>query len=194
MKQPLVAVSTDTRHFEKYTWHPTPDQYLEAAIFPLPACCRCSSPPSASGSILRPPVARRRRDADRLQDECDPPVTVRKPSRETALTTTGATRPPCPGFARPSSAACRCWPSVGGSRTERGAGRVAGDRDPGDRGRMDHRAAPSEDQDERFAIHQERCAIVSRAAAWPGLRRHGEIVGQFAAPAGAKSARFAPAA
>lgn len=30
--QPLVAVATDTRHFENYTWHATPQQYLEAAI------------------------------------------------------------------------------------------------------------------------------------------------------------------
>lgn len=32
MNQPLVAVSTDTRQFENYTWHATPQQYLEAAI------------------------------------------------------------------------------------------------------------------------------------------------------------------
>ncbi|WP_246727807.1 gamma-glutamyl-gamma-aminobutyrate hydrolase family protein [Chelativorans sp. Marseille-P2723] len=30
--QPLVAVSTDVREFEKYTWHATPEQYLEAAV------------------------------------------------------------------------------------------------------------------------------------------------------------------
>lgn len=32
MNQPLVAVSTDIRHFENYTWHAAPDQYLEAAL------------------------------------------------------------------------------------------------------------------------------------------------------------------
>lgn len=32
MLQPLVAVSTDVRHFENYTWHAAPQQYLEAAI------------------------------------------------------------------------------------------------------------------------------------------------------------------
>lgn len=32
MKQPLVAVSTDTRFFENYTWHAAPEQYLEAAL------------------------------------------------------------------------------------------------------------------------------------------------------------------
>lgn len=32
MKQPLVAVSTDIRHFDKYTWHAAPEQYLEAAV------------------------------------------------------------------------------------------------------------------------------------------------------------------
>ena len=30
--QPLVAVSTDVRQFENYTWHAAPLQYLEAAI------------------------------------------------------------------------------------------------------------------------------------------------------------------
>lgn len=32
MRQPLVAVSTDIRRFENYTWHAAPDQYLEAAL------------------------------------------------------------------------------------------------------------------------------------------------------------------
>jgi putative glutamine amidotransferase len=32
MPQPLVAVSTDIKQFENYTWHATPDQYLEAAL------------------------------------------------------------------------------------------------------------------------------------------------------------------
>ena len=32
MNQPLVAVSTDVRQFENYTWHAAPRQYLEAAI------------------------------------------------------------------------------------------------------------------------------------------------------------------
>ncbi|PSJ50293.1 gamma-glutamyl-gamma-aminobutyrate hydrolase family protein [Pseudaminobacter soli (ex Li et al. 2025)] len=32
MHQPLVAVSTDVRQFENYTWHAAPKQYLEAAI------------------------------------------------------------------------------------------------------------------------------------------------------------------
>jgi putative glutamine amidotransferase len=31
MSQPLVAVSTDIRHFENYDWHATPHQYVEAA-------------------------------------------------------------------------------------------------------------------------------------------------------------------
>jgi putative glutamine amidotransferase len=40
MHQPLVAVSTDVRQFENYTWHAAPQQYLEAAltaagVFPL---------------------------------------------------------------------------------------------------------------------------------------------------------------
>ena len=40
MHQPLVAVSTDVRQFDNYTWHAAPRQYLEAAIgaagvFPL---------------------------------------------------------------------------------------------------------------------------------------------------------------
>ncbi len=32
MFQPLVAVSTDVRQFDNYTWHAVPKQYLEAAI------------------------------------------------------------------------------------------------------------------------------------------------------------------
>jgi putative glutamine amidotransferase len=40
MDQPLVAVSTDRRKLGRYTWHGTPEQYLEAAlgtagVFPL---------------------------------------------------------------------------------------------------------------------------------------------------------------
>lgn len=40
MDQPLVAVSTDRRKFDQYTWHATPEQYLDAAVqaagvFPL---------------------------------------------------------------------------------------------------------------------------------------------------------------
>lgn len=32
MRQPLIAVSTDIRHFDNYTWHAAPQQYLDAAI------------------------------------------------------------------------------------------------------------------------------------------------------------------
>jgi putative glutamine amidotransferase len=32
MQQPLVAISTDVKAFENYTWHATPQQYLEAAL------------------------------------------------------------------------------------------------------------------------------------------------------------------
>ncbi|MDW6024975.1 gamma-glutamyl-gamma-aminobutyrate hydrolase family protein [Mesorhizobium sp. BAC0120] len=32
MVQPLVAVSTDVKQFENYTWHAAPQQYLEAAL------------------------------------------------------------------------------------------------------------------------------------------------------------------
>ena len=32
MQQPLVAVSSDVRQFDNYTWHAAPQQYLEAAI------------------------------------------------------------------------------------------------------------------------------------------------------------------
>ncbi|MBZ9898376.1 MULTISPECIES: gamma-glutamyl-gamma-aminobutyrate hydrolase family protein [unclassified Mesorhizobium] len=32
MQQPLVAISTDVRQFDNYTWHAAPQQYLEAAI------------------------------------------------------------------------------------------------------------------------------------------------------------------
>jgi len=32
MHQPLVAVSTDVKQLESYSWHATPEQYMEAAI------------------------------------------------------------------------------------------------------------------------------------------------------------------
>lgn len=32
MTQPIVAVSTDIRTFDNYTWHAAPNQYLEAAL------------------------------------------------------------------------------------------------------------------------------------------------------------------
>jgi len=32
MLKPLVAVTTDVKHFDDYVWHATPDQYLKAAI------------------------------------------------------------------------------------------------------------------------------------------------------------------
>jgi putative glutamine amidotransferase len=32
MRQPLVAVSTDVRQFDNYSWHAAPAQYLEAAL------------------------------------------------------------------------------------------------------------------------------------------------------------------
>lgn len=31
MRQPLVAITSDVRTFENYTWHAAPDQYLMAA-------------------------------------------------------------------------------------------------------------------------------------------------------------------
>ena len=32
MRQPLIAVTGDVRHFDNYTWHATPQTYLEAAV------------------------------------------------------------------------------------------------------------------------------------------------------------------
>lgn len=32
MTLPIIAVPTDVRHFDNYTWHATPQQYLEAAL------------------------------------------------------------------------------------------------------------------------------------------------------------------
>ena len=49
MLQPLVAVSTDVRHVDNYTWHAAPQQYLEAAIS-LPVSSRCWCRLSATGS------------------------------------------------------------------------------------------------------------------------------------------------
>ncbi len=59
MPQPLVAVSTDVRHVDNYTWHAAPQQYLEAAI-------------SASGvfPVLVPSFGDRL-DLDQLLDSVD---------------------------------------------------------------------------------------------------------------------------
>lgn len=32
MRQPIIAVTGDVRHFDNYTWHATPQTYLEAAV------------------------------------------------------------------------------------------------------------------------------------------------------------------
>ena len=32
MRQPLIAVTGDVRHFDNYTWHAAPQTYLEAAV------------------------------------------------------------------------------------------------------------------------------------------------------------------
>lgn len=95
MAQPLVAVSTDVKQFENYTWHAVPQQYLEAAI-------------AAAGvfPVLVPSFGDRL-DLDELLARVDgvmltgsrsnvhPRFTAATPAKPTAPTTRRATPPRC---------------------------------------------------------------------------------------------------
>ena len=156
MHQPLVAVSTDVRQFDNYTWHAAPQQYLEAAL-------------SAAGvfPVLVPSFGDRL-DLDRLLASVDGVmVTGSKSNVHPSLyggdaseangpydpardATTLAADPQGDRIRR---AAARHLPRHPG--TERRAGRYAGDRDPGTRRDRSITARRSSDnQDERFAIRQ----------------------------------------
>jgi putative glutamine amidotransferase len=96
MTQPLVAVSTDIRHFENYTWHAAP-----AAISGGRALTVAGVLP-----VLVPSFGERL-DFDGLLSRVDgvmltgsksnvnPTLYGGEPTRRTAPMTTGATPPPC---------------------------------------------------------------------------------------------------
>ncbi|MGN6142947.1 MAG: gamma-glutamyl-gamma-aminobutyrate hydrolase family protein [Mesorhizobium sp.] len=155
MLQPLVAVSTDVRQFENYTWHAAPQQYLEAAL-------------SGAGVLpLLVPSFGERLDLDELLSAVDGVMmTGSKSNVHPSLYGKEATERDGPyDEARdattlplirkavergvPLLAICRGIQemnvALGGSLASEIQERP---------GSLDHRAPVSDNQDERFAIHQ----------------------------------------
>ncbi|HEV7253327.1 MAG TPA: gamma-glutamyl-gamma-aminobutyrate hydrolase family protein [Mesorhizobium sp.] len=155
LPQPLVAVSTDVRHWDNYTWHATPQKYLEAAVagadvFPLLV-------PSFGGRL----------DLETLLDRVDGVMITGSKSNvhpslygEEATEANGPYDPArdattLPLIRRaiergvPLLAICRGIQelnvALGGTLATEIQERP---------GALDHRAAPSDNQDERFAIRQ----------------------------------------
>lgn len=155
MQQPLVAVSTDVRQFDNYTWHAAPQQYIEAAIagagvFPLLV-------PSFGGRL----------DFDELLSSVDGVmVTGSKSNVHPALYGGDASEANGPyDPARDSTtlplirkaiergvpllAICR-----GIQELNVALGGTLGTEIQEREGSLDHRAPVSDNQDERFGIHQ----------------------------------------
>lgn len=155
MRQPLVAVSTDVRQFENYTWHAAPQQYLDAAV-------------SAAGVLpLLVPSFGERLDLDALLDNVDGVmITGSKSNVHPSLYGGDASEANGPydenrdattlplirkAIAKgvPLLAICRGIQelnvALGGSLATEIQERP---------GAMDHRAPESQNQDERFAIRQ----------------------------------------
>ncbi len=155
MLQPLVAVSTDVKQFENYTWHAAPQQYLEAAV-------------SGAGVLpLLVPSFGDRLDLDELLSAVDGVMlTGAKSNVHPSLYGKEATERDGPyDEARDSTtlplirkavergvpllAICRGIQemnvALGGSLASEIQERP---------GSLDHRAPVSDNQDERFAIHQ----------------------------------------
>lgn len=175
MKQPLVAVSTDIRHFEKYTWHAAPDQYLEAAI-------------AVAGVLpVLVPSFGERLDIDGLLARVDGVMLTGSKTNvnptlygKEAIERNGpyddrrdATTLPLIRRAIelgvPLLAICRGIQELNVAL----GGSLATEIQEME-GRMDHRAAPSEDQDERFAIHQT--VRIEAGSCLAGIFGAGEIV------------------
>lgn len=153
--QPLVAVSSDVKFFDNYTWHAVPQQYLEAAV-------------SAAGvfPVLVPSFGARL-DLDRLLDSVDGVIlTGSKSNVHPSLYGGDASEANGPyDQARdattlplirraiergvPLLAICRGIQELNVAL----GGTLATEIHERD-GSMDHRAPVSDDQDERFAIRQ----------------------------------------
>ena len=155
MRQPLVAVSTDVRQFENYTWHAAPQQYLEAAL-------------SASGVLpLMVPSFGDRIDLDSLLSGVDGVLlTGSRSNVDPSLygeETTEANGPYDPARDAttlpliraaiergvPLLAICR-----GIQELNVALGGTLATEIQDQEGVWDHRAPVSDDQDERFAIRQ----------------------------------------
>lgn len=156
MSKPLVAVSTDIRQFENYTWHATPNQYLEAAL------------DAAGVTPVMVPSFGDRLDFDALLDAVDgvlmtgsksnvhPELYGAEASEENGPydEARDATTLPLIRAAIdkgvPLLAICRGLQELNvalGGTLDTEIQRIEG--------RMDHRAPESSDQDERFAIRHE---------------------------------------
>lgn len=155
MQQPLVAISTDVRQFDNYTWHAAPQQYLEAAIA------------GAGVFPLLVPSFGDRLDFDELLSSVDGVMlTGSKSNVDPSLYGGDASEANGPyDTARDSTtlplirkaiergvpllAICR-----GIQELNVALGGTLGTEIQEREGSLDHRAAMSDKQDERFAIHQ----------------------------------------
>lgn len=155
MSKPIVAVSTDTKQFENYTWHAAPQQYLEAAIV------------GADVSPVLVPSFGDRFDLDTLLDRVDGVIiTGSKSNVHPSLYGGEATEANGPydhardattlplirkAIARgiPLLAICR-----GIQELNVALGGTLATEIQEREGAMDHRAPTSDNQDERFAIRQ----------------------------------------
>lgn len=175
MSQPIVAVSTDVRQFENYTWHAAPAQYLEAAL-------------SAAGVLpLLVPSFGARIDLDALLDRVDGVLlTGSKSNVDPSLYGGDASEANGPydpdrdattlplirkavqrGI--PLLAICR-----GIQEMNVALGGTLASEIQDLPGRMDHRAPVSDDQDERFAIHQT--VTIKPGSCLAGVFGAGEIL------------------
>src|SRR5262245_41938672 len=153
--QPLVAVSTDVKVFENYTWHATPQQYLEAAI---------------TGAGVFPvlvPSFGEQLDLDRLLDSVDgvmitgsksnvhPSLYGGDPSERNGPYDPARDATTLPLIRRaidrgvPLLAICR-----GIQELNVALGGTLGTEIQEREGSLDHRAPVSDNQDQRFAIRQ----------------------------------------
>jgi putative glutamine amidotransferase len=175
MRQPLVAVSTDVRQFENYTWHAAPQQYLEAAL-------------SAAGvTPLLVPSFGDRLDLDALLSSVDGVmVTGSKSNVHPSLYGGEASEENGPyDEARDSTtlplirkaieegvpllAICR-----GIQELNVALGGTLATEIQEQQGVMDHRAPVSDDQDERFAIRQS--VSIKPGSCLAGVFGAGEIM------------------
>lgn len=156
MTMPIVAVSTDVRQFENYTWHAAPRQYLEAAIA------------VAGVTPVLVPAFGERIDLEGLIDRVDGVMlTGSKSNVDPALYGLEATEENGPydrdrdattiplirlAIARgvPLLAICR-----GLQELNVALGGTLDSEIQDMEGRIDHRAPVSDDQDVRFAIRQK---------------------------------------
>ncbi len=155
MSQPIVAVSTDIRRFENYTWHAAPQQYLEAAIT------------GAEVIPLLVPSFGPRLDIDAVLDRVDgvlltgsrsnvdPSLYGGDAGEANGPYDTGRDATTLPMIRKtlergiPLLAICRGIQELNVAL----GGTLAAEIQERD-GAMDHRAPVSDDQDERFAIRQ----------------------------------------